>query len=198
MSDLQPETLECCRCKRVLPKGEFYKCSNRKRGYRYDCKECSKKYDASTKRKITRATWQKNHRDDAWREKNGDKDKARQRLRYLVRSGDIVKPSSCSNCGSECDPHGHHHDYTKPLDVVWLCEPCHQKVHSGLKELTQLRTRIDEAQAEIDRLRKLLRENADALEGMLQMADITSQPWTRTIETANKSLAAVEKELGDE
>ncbi len=54
------------------------------------------------------------------------------------------------------------------------------------------------AQAEIDRLRKLLRENADALEGMLQMADITSQPWTRTIETANKSLAAVEKELGDE
>lgn len=42
-----------------------------------------------------------------------------------IREGVLVRPSICSACGVECKPDGHHHDYSKPLDVIWLCRPCH-------------------------------------------------------------------------
>jgi hypothetical protein len=31
-------------------------------------------------------------------------------------------------CGSP-DTEMHHHDYSKPLDVVWMCLPCHRAHH---------------------------------------------------------------------
>lgn len=34
---------------------------------------------------------------------------------------------SCSKCGSTSSLSRHHHDYSKPLDVVILCRSCHQK-----------------------------------------------------------------------
>lgn len=48
-----------------------------------------------------------------------------------LRSGLLVKPTSCSVCGSD-DYRGivgHHEDYERPLDVVWLCIGCHNRVH---------------------------------------------------------------------
>ena len=46
-----------------------------------------------------------------------------------LRSGALNRPSECSVCGKKCKPHGHHTDYSKPLDVKWLCRKCHADAH---------------------------------------------------------------------
>lgn len=58
--------------------------------------------------------------------------KARQALRHAVQSGAVQKPSTCEVCGGEVESrrlHGHHEDYSKPLDVEWLCTLCHGARH---------------------------------------------------------------------
>lgn len=57
------------------------------------------------------------------------KNKARLALAHAVQRGEIIRPSACEKCGTTCQPHGHHEDYSKPLDVQWLCKDCHAKVH---------------------------------------------------------------------
>lgn len=43
-----------------------------------------------------------------------------------LKEGRLVKPSACSACGAEAKYiDGHHHDYDKPLEVIWLCRSCH-------------------------------------------------------------------------
>ena len=37
-------------------------------------------------------------------------------------------PEPCVICGVMGE-HRHHPDYTKPFDVVWVCSPCHRKLH---------------------------------------------------------------------
>ena len=52
--------------------------------------------------------------------------------RAAIRSGDLVRAAECERCGAPSKGmHGHHADYSKPLDVEWLCRPCHTKEHSG-------------------------------------------------------------------
>ena len=55
--------------------------------------------------------------------------KARQTFYLAVKNGKIIRPTSCSRCNSICKPHGHHEDYSKPLEVVWLCKACHAFTH---------------------------------------------------------------------
>lgn len=50
---------------------------------------------------------------------------ARQRLNAAVASGTIIKPKTCSKCGKVKKLTAHHNDYTKPLEVEWLCYECH-------------------------------------------------------------------------
>jgi len=55
--------------------------------------------------------------------------KARKIVTAAVRHGKLAKPEVCSNCGRPVERrllHAHHHDYRRPLDVVWLCSGCHR------------------------------------------------------------------------
>ncbi len=50
-------------------------------------------------------------------------------LREAVYAGRINKPAECSSCGTGGRLDGHHRDYDKPFDVVWLCRQCHANAH---------------------------------------------------------------------
>lgn len=65
------------------------------------------------------------------RQKYPDRHTARKLLRLAVKSGDVVRGEVCETpgCSSAAGLEGHHVDYTRPLQVVWLCKPCHTAVH---------------------------------------------------------------------
>ncbi len=55
----------------------------------------------------------------------------KQHVSYLARkaiSCGILTRDYCS-CGSKSKSHGHHEDYNKPLQVIWVCPACHLKIH---------------------------------------------------------------------
>lgn len=57
------------------------------------------------------------------------------KVKWALTSGRIVRPNQCERCGQNPGTgrdgrsllHAHHHDYSKPLDVEWLCVKCHRK-----------------------------------------------------------------------
>jgi hypothetical protein len=58
---------------------------------------------------------------------------ARTAVGKAVKDGRLVRPQSCSNCDRPCKPQGHHRDYTKQLEVVWLCVRCHHDEHVAIR-----------------------------------------------------------------
>lgn len=53
---------------------------------------------------------------------------ARSNVYYAIKTGKIIRPDNCSKCSTNCKPEADHHDYSKPLDIVWLCKSCHTQV----------------------------------------------------------------------
>lgn len=123
-------------------------------GYLNKCKECAKKdskiHIENNKEYIrqyeklrsnlphrikARADYQKTNNgrlaylnaNKKWKEKNPEKYKAHTLVNNKIRSGELIK-KPCRKCGNERS-HAHHKDYTKPLDVIWLCNKCHKIMH---------------------------------------------------------------------
>jgi hypothetical protein len=61
------------------------------------------------------------------RAKYPERHRARNLLYYYVKIGKVVKPKICKDCKKRKPLEGHHPDYSKPLDVEWLCRSCHCK-----------------------------------------------------------------------
>jgi hypothetical protein len=73
-----------------------------------------------------------------YRTNHREKYLANSKLEYALEVGKIIRPSVCSRCGIECTPQGHHFDYSKPLDVIWLCAKCHAAVHVEIRKQKRL------------------------------------------------------------
>lgn len=71
-----------------------------------------------------------------YRAKNPDKVAAQKLMTAAIARGELVRPAVCQCCGgpSKRRLDGHHHDYDKPLDVVFVCRRC----HAMLDELRRL------------------------------------------------------------
>ena len=64
-----------------------------------------------------------------YRHSNPLKAKAHWAINNAVRSGKITR-QPCEACGVQ-PAHAHHDDYSKPLDVRWLCHKHHELHHHG-------------------------------------------------------------------
>lgn len=68
----------------------------------------------------------------SYRSKYPEKYAAHRKLNKAVANGAIIKPDVCGRCKKETESiylHGHHHDYSRPLDVEWICVWCHVEEH---------------------------------------------------------------------
>jgi len=81
-----------------------------------------KQYRARNKEKITRLKREYMQTHPEARMKRV----ARNKVRSMIRNGKWTR-QPCSRCQN---PKGeaHHKDYSKPLDVIWLCRSCHTYV----------------------------------------------------------------------
>lgn len=66
----------------------------------------------------------------AYRAANPEKRAAHQAVQTALRNGSLVR-QPCKDCGT-AKAHAHHDDYSKPLDIEWLCHRCHMKAHGRL------------------------------------------------------------------
>ncbi|KKL09552.1 hypothetical protein LCGC14_2564740, partial [marine sediment metagenome] len=122
------KTKTCTKCKIEKKHGDFGRDQRRKDGLQSHCRCCMRnahrlwykekgeKYYKEFRQRRERKKYSCKS-SKAYRNKYPEKCKARDLLKYAVRSGKIKKkPCPCGKTKVQ----GHHEDYSKPLDVEWL------------------------------------------------------------------------------
>jgi len=67
-----------------------------------------------------------------WRERNPQKTRAHWIVSNAIKYGKL-KRLPCEKCGNN-KSHAHHADYSKPLEIKWLCHKCHWIEHGWIKK----------------------------------------------------------------
>lgn len=67
-----------------------------------------------------------------WARQYPERRQAHKAVAKARKDGILVKPSTCEWC-VEPAAIAHHEDYSKPLQVIWLCDKCHSRRHRRLK-----------------------------------------------------------------
>jgi len=109
----------CIICKEKKPESDFYPNRSRPQGVHSRCKTCDKRRDRKEYMREYMAKNQKEH-PEKWM------------ARKLARANVTKLP--CQVCGDD-KSEAHHEDYSRPLDVVWLCHKHHFQVERGVIKL---------------------------------------------------------------
>lgn len=137
----EPLQKRCSKCKIVKPVSEFSLNRRKKIGLQSWCKSCIRvvavKYvrlpSVIAHRKKYLKEWHAKHPGKAAqyqaakRPEPKSRSKAREAFKSAKKYGKI-KSLPCVKCGNP-KSEGHHHDYSKPLDVTWLCRKHHAELH---------------------------------------------------------------------
>lgn len=148
----------CRRCKMGKPLNEYYGHSQMEDGFVNICKVCIRKSAKDRYNNLMKndRNWVIRERDRCrkkgklyyelmknewteeqkinirrlkkeWAKRNPEKIRAHLKLKRAVNKGIITK-LPCQVCGN-IKSEAHHWDYTKPLDVKWLCSKHHAEIH---------------------------------------------------------------------
>lgn len=130
---------ECIACTKLAANkykhGKADKCRELNRLYhqRPHVKAQQKEYAQSARGKAV-----KNRAALKWMSRNPEKLGAQMMVRGALLCGFMVR-QPCEVCGSTTRVQGHHDDYSKPLEVRWLCHPHHAEHHRLERERSQER-----------------------------------------------------------
>jgi hypothetical protein len=149
----------CTKCNESKPLTAFYKHPYAARGRDTKCMECAKRsvrlnraakleyyreFDRQrandprrvVARKLYAATPAGKAAGDAakvrWSHSHPNEKRAHAAVGNALRDG-ILTRKPCEVCGVSDHVEAHHDDYTKPLDVRWLCDPHHKEHHKALR-----------------------------------------------------------------
>lgn len=132
----------CTLCGQQKALTEFYAAPGCKDGLANQCKQCVKVrarlhrlanlermrgYDRERSRLPHRAM-ERARRFVEYVQRHPDRRAAHVAVGNAVRDGRILK-MDCAFCGAS-ETVAHHHDYSQPLNVTWLCQPCHHRFHA--------------------------------------------------------------------
>jgi len=132
----------CFKCGLAKPRSEFYRHSRMADGHLGKCKACTKldvrrhyretlparkAYERKRTQQKARRAMQRRYSVER-RQRDPKKYAARSAVSNALRDGRLTKqPCKCG----ETKVQAHHHDYSKPLDVEWLCFRCHRNERHG-------------------------------------------------------------------
>jgi len=131
----------CRTCKKLKPFSEFHRNIGIKDGHLHHCKPCrlpkanagmrTEKYRAQARARYAANPQRKMEHIAGWRERNPERWRTIQRassaLHRALKAGKLIRPDTCFLCGRTGRIEAAHEDYSRPLDVVWMCRPCHRE-----------------------------------------------------------------------
>lgn len=132
----------CNSCGKDKSDFEFHKRAASKDGLASKCKQCQKDYDKARANAPHRVAARKAYMQTdsgkaahiratkKWQKGNTNKRKAHIAVGNAIRDGKLIKPDSCEKCDCSLNLEAHHDDYSKPLDVRWLCQAHHKQWHA--------------------------------------------------------------------
>lgn len=131
----------CFKCNSLKPLSDFYKHSKMQDGHLNKCKTCTKEdvaknrienletireYDRNRPNKVERNGYNQRYSKE-YRERFPNKYAAHILVNNYLRDGKLTK-GVCEVCEST-NTVAHHDDYSKPLEVRWLCQAHHVQWH---------------------------------------------------------------------
>jgi len=111
----------CPRCQLERNTALYFRKRGNGTAYEAYCKDCTREYNRVASRRHP------HHKSKPQMSKDPQKRKARNLFQSAVRWGKL-KREPCVKCG-DIKSEGHHSDYSKPYDVIWLCKVHHGQVH---------------------------------------------------------------------
>jgi hypothetical protein len=127
----------CSKCNEPKPAGEFYARTR-------ECKGCycarvranraarREQYSEYERRRLHTPEREQQRREAQRRRRSAhpEKNRARAMVGREVKAGRLIR-QPCEVCGTNERVQAHHDDYSKPLEVRWMCFKCHRERAHG-------------------------------------------------------------------